>query len=402
MKIHRYTIESALVLFACLNIVFLNNAVPGFSYFLYMLRLLLIAYILLSTFVSREYFSNTMKIILLFVLWIFIISIVRDGAVSDAIRALSIPILLSLYINLKRNRAYIVECIGVWANLLFALVLIDFITQIIFPTGMYSDSMYSLNWFLGYKTARLVYALPLCIFESIYSMWKNNKLSWKSYICFIMSIYTLYHSEATSASVTLVIACIIVILLCIGRKRRGRSHFWEYFVNFKIVIPFYIVITVLIVYIQNAPFIQYIIVDILGKDTTLTTRTYIWRNCIEVLKTHPTTGIGYLSIQRYQEIANSIYATSAHNMSLTILISGGFIAVALYIGIVIAAWNSLEKDQSIYNKIASIGIISVLIVGLTSSSALFSLCGFVFYTIIGVNISLNKADKIFSVNSKWR
>lgn len=394
IRIHKYTIESVLVLLPCLNIVVLNSAIPGLSTIFYYFRLLMILYILANTYVSRARFASSMKMILLFVLWIIGVSILRGGAVSSSIRAFSTPLLLCLYVDQKRNRPYLVECIGVWVGILLTLVIIDFITQILFPSGMYRDSMYTLNWFLGYKTARLVYELPLCVFEAIHSMWKNNKLGKRFYLCSILSVYTLYHGQATSAMVTLALICVFIILICNTEKKvENIDRFWECMVNMKIVVPVYTVATLLTVYIQNSPLIQFVVVNILKKDPTLSTRTSIWNNCIEVLRTHPITGVGYLSIEKYQEISNNIYATSAHNMSLTILVSGGFLAIALYIGIMITASRNLKKNHSIYNKIASIGVIAVLIVGITSSSIVFSMCGFIFYLLMEINISISSCNR---------
>lgn len=392
MEIHKYEIESVMILFSCLNITYLNKLIPSLSNIFFITRLVLIIYILCNMFLSKRHFSKTMNLIGLFVIWIIVISIVRDVSIVTALRNLSIPVLFSMYVDYNRHSKNVYKILGVWSKFLFILVFIDFITELLYPTGMYQDSIYMSNWFLGYKTARLVYSLPLCVFQAIYSLWKYGKLTWKSYICFIMSVYTLFFSKATSASVTLTITCVVIAVICLKKKDDKIGLFWKYFANFKVVIPIYAVISFLTVYVQDSPFIQYFIVNIFQKDATLTTRTTIWKNCIEVFNMHPLTGNGYLSIEQYQYMTNNIYATSAHNMILSILVSGGIIAMLIYIFFMISAWNSLKRKSIVYKQISSMGVIAILIIGMTSSSVLFSLSGFVFFVLMEINMQLDEME----------
>lgn len=366
---------------------------PNFSMALFFIRICLICYILLNIVALKKTFSKSMKLIFLFVIWVLIVSILREASVISALRGLSIPILVALYLDSKRNNEYVYRIIGLWSDILFCFVVIDLITMIVFPIGMYRDSLYTLNWFLGYKTARLVFSLPLCIFQAVYSMKKYNRLTLKSYICFALSIYTLFKAQATSGSVTMIITCLIIVLIGLERNSIKFKKFWYYFFNYKIIISVYGVITFLTIYMQNSPLLQYFIVNILKKDATLTTRTTIWESCIYVLKTNPITGLGYLSIDQYQNLTNNIYATSAHNMTLTILISGGAIGIVLYIAIIISAWNRGTSLMLVNAQIISMGIIALLIIGVTSSSVLFSLCGFVFFILMEIDVSQNQGKK---------
>ena len=393
MKIHKFQIESFIVFISCLNISYLNTLVPSITPFLFYTRIVLISFLLLKYVALKRKFSGSMKALLLFVLWIIIISAIRKAHVVGAVRGLSIPLLVALYLDINREKIYIYKIIEQWADILLWLVIVDFITMVIFPNGMYKDNLYTLNWFLGYKTARLVFSLPLCIFQAVCSMNKCNRLMPKVFLGFVLSIYTLFKSEATSGSVTMLIVCMIILLISYEKENRHFNTFWKYFSNFKIVVLVYGVITFLTIYVQNSPMIQYFIVIVLKKDSTLTTRTTIWRNCIYVLKTHPITGLGYLSIDQYQNLTNNIYATSAHNMTLTILISSGFIGIGMYVFLIITSWNHSEGMKSINAKIIGMGIIALLITGLTSSSVLFSLCGFAFFTLMEVDTAQNKLGR---------
>lgn len=282
--------------------------------------------------------------------------------------------------------------------MLLVFVCIDFFTQILFPHGMYRDTMYSLNWFLGYKTARLVFSLPLCVLSSIVDMHNRKRLTWRTWICYALSVETLFYSQATAASITILIVEILIASICINRRGKFTERVWEKLLNLKFVLAIYAVISVLVVYVQNSPQIQYILVNIMHKDPTLTTRTYIWNLCIESLAKQPLTGLGYLNSLNYQNLTNNMYATSAHNMSLSILISGGFIGLAIYVIIIIVAWQSFKINILIEKKITSIAIIAILIIGMTSSSMVFSSCAFIFYELMAI-LDMPPLRKNFNIKS---
>lgn len=379
MKIYKHQIESFIILLACLNITYFNNMIPKLSTILFLLRLVLLGYIFANLCVSKQKISKTMISLLCLSGWIMLVTLFMEGLVIDVLRAFSIPLLLSLYIDWKRNNINLLSCIDVWLKVLSVLIIVDFVSMFLYPNGMYADSMYSLNWVLGYKTARLVFSLPCCVLATIVSIKKYNKITWKTYLCYIISVGSLYYSQATAASISLLVACVGMIIVYNGKY---LAWLWKIIINFKIVIPIYAIITFLIVYIQNSPTVQYIITQVLKKDATLTTRTYIWNHCIEILKEHPFTGVGYLSVQQYQKITNNMYATSAHNMSLTILMCGGVLGMLLYIWVMVNSWNNFKRNATGIRKVLSIGVLAILLVGLTSSSIVFSFCGFFFFNLM--------------------
>lgn len=373
---------SALILLLCVDITYLNGVFYKLPSVQYYGRCIVFFYILLDCIRYRYHASKTLKAILVFSIWILLITYIRGGDVIGMFKVFSSPILLCVYVDQKRNSWQVYRYLHVWKNILFAFVLVDSATQIFFPNGMYKDVMYSLNWFLGYKTSRLVFSLPLCILSSIIEMKQRGRLTWRTWICYVVSVGSLFYSQATAASVTISIVGILVVLVCINRRGQFIERLWEKLLNLKFVLVIYTIVSVLVVYVQNSPQIQYILVNILHKDSTLTTRTYIWNLCIESLSEHPFTGLGYLNSLNYQQLTNNMYATSAHNMSLSILISGGFIGLILYVTIVFFAWQNFKKSISVEKKIVSIAIVALLIIGMTSSSMVFSSCAFIFYELM--------------------
>lgn len=389
---------SAFVLLLCVDITYLNGIFHKFPTIQYYGRCVVLLYILLDCIRYRRHLSNILKGIFVFVLWVLAITYIRGGELIEALKVFSSPLLLCVYIDKKRNSSQLYGYLDTWKRVLFIFVFIDFFTQVLFPNGMYRDAMYSLNWFLGYKTARLAFSLPLCVISSITEIHNRKRLTWRTWICYVLSIETLIYSQATAASITILIVGVLIALICINRRGKFTERIWEKLLNLKFVLVIYAIVSVLVVYVQNSPQIQYVLVNILHKDPTLTTRTYIWNLCIESLAKHPLTGLGYLNSLNYQNLTNNMYATSAHNMSLSILISGGFIGLTIYVIIIIVAWQSFKINISIEKKITSIAIIAILIIGMTSSSMVFSSCAFIFYELMAI-LDMPPLRKNFNIKS---
>ena len=129
----------------------------------------------------RRHLSKILKCIFVFVLWVLGITYIRGGELIEALKVFSSPLLLCVYIDKKRNSTQLYRYLDTWKSVLLVFVCIDFFTQILFPHGMYRDAMYSLNWFLGYKTARLAFSLPLCVLSSIVDMHNRKRLTWRTY-----------------------------------------------------------------------------------------------------------------------------------------------------------------------------------------------------------------------------
>lgn len=395
------TIMRAIVLLLCVDITYLNGIFHKLPKIQYYGRCILIVYIMIEAIQHGHHMSKQLKCIFGFFIWILVVTYIRGGEFGEAFMTFSSPLLVCAYIDQKRNSSQIYKCLSTWKNVFLVFVFIDFITQILFPNGLYRDTMYTLNWFLGYKTARLTFSLPLCVLASITEMQKKKRLTWKTWICYALSIITLVYSQATAASVTISVLIILIVLICIKRNGKFNERLWEKLLNLKLVLVAYTIISILVVYVQNSPQIQYILVNILHKDATLSTRTYIWNLCIESLKKHPFTGLGYLNSADYQSLTNNMYATSAHNMSLSILISGGIIGLILYIIIIIVSWKSFSRNVSVEKKISSIAIIALLIIGMTSSALVFSSCGFIFYELMSAldantYVNLKKKRRLIS------
>lgn len=381
IKISLVNLVSLIVLLSCLDISYLNGYIPMFDQILFILRLCLLLFMLIFYAFNRKPFSMTLIATTISMIWILVISVMNKLDFIYVIKLLSIAYLPVLYLDLYRNSSALIVVLDTWKYLLFILLLIDLTTMIIYPSGMYSDGVYSMNWFLGYKTLRLIYLLPLCIFEGYTSFFKKKK-SILTYLIYLLSVYSLYYTQALAATVTLAFVCVILVSYSILVKFKLILSLFKVLSKPKIIVPIYGTIVFLTVVAQNSPLIEWILINVLQRDITLTTRTFLWTKVLEIIRGHELMGIGFLSVNEYSELLGTVYFTSPHNMILSILVTGGIILLAMYTLVIFISWGKVNVKDNNVNFFAVIGIIAIWFVGITSSIMVFSFCGFIFYILM--------------------
>ena len=97
------------------------------------------------------------------------------------------------------------------------------------------------------------------------------------------------------------------------------------------------------VILRNISAFRWLIVDALGKDLTLTTRTLIWDNAfIEILKS-PIIGKGQMGGANIADILGYSAATHCHNEILQVLLLGGVILLTVFLWIQIVLLLEMQK-----------------------------------------------------------
>lgn len=127
------------------------------------------------------------------------------------------------------------------------------------------------------------------------------------------------------------------------------------------------VFSFLVVGLQIQKYFEWLIVDVLQKDLTLSGRKYIWASAIANIVKKPvfgygTTSGGRLEINRYS-VGFSKATQFSHNVFLEILIQGGIVAMVFFVLIYIGASISLKKhkENTDLKVILSISVFSLLL-----------------------------------------
>lgn len=399
IRINKIQIYSIIIFLICINISYINLRFNGIDILFFGLRILTIIFLLVYNFFCKNYYSSSFKLITIFFAWLLCVTSFRNLDVLYALKMLSIPYLVVLFLEHFKNSSKVILVLSSWEYILLGLLILDLMSMVLFPYGLYNTQIYSQNWFLGYKTARLEYILPLCIIEAFISVWKYNKLKVKSYFIFFISIICLAYSQATAAFAAMCVVLLILVWANIARNGHIIKKILKLVLDYKILIPVFGILNVLTISIQNSDFIQFIVTQIFNKDATLSTRTVIWERSLDLIEKNWMTGLGFLSGEEYQTMLGSLYYSSPHNMILSILMTGGVIGLVIYLLVIIFSWKGLKENADLLGIISSLGSVCLFIVGITSSSIVYSISGLIFFTLNSVKPIMKdeKSDNTINV-----
>lgn len=248
--------------------------------------------------------------------WMFVVTILHKGILKGFL--INIVSLLVL--------GAIVECFSgqMIKHLIHALLLLleiliytNFITILIFPNGLYATEWQSLNWLLGFRNGFIVYILLALCLSMIWKKHTGN--STRFYFLLVVCILTLFRGGSATGLLTLS----VFILLYITKIYKAK-WFHSYSITGVAIAAWFLLV---MIRIQNlfAPFF-----GLLGRNVTLTGRTYIWDTTIRMIMENPFIGYGKRSAEYRAGLVPKAYAAiDAHNYILEILFVGGIIALLL-------------------------------------------------------------------------
>lgn len=276
-------------------------------------------------------------------IWIILVSLYRGVSITspsvrnEIMTIIGLLILIDLFYD---NHAYDLINICYW--ILYLYIIINLITIIAFPNGMYStaggqeSSTYTANWFLGYKNYPIRFFIPAMLFAEFRAYLKGcyNAHSVCLYLICGLSCLLLDSSTATIGYIVYVVGVLVI----------RHSKFLRKFINYKLISLAIIAAVILIVVRQEQLGIINLIANSLERDMTFTGRTVIWSSTMDAILKHPIIGYGFLSTERFKMITGSI-ASHPHNYFLYCLVRGGIIQLAQIISMFIVIGREIFKSQ---------------------------------------------------------
>lgn len=258
----------------------------------------------------------------LFEIWILFVTIFRCGNISVAINQLLTITTVALFWQMNSKDVY--HICKVLYYLLGFFIIINFITLLAFPDGMYVTGVTntaSENWFLGFKNKHIIYFLPFIGLSFIFGQIDGFNFK-KLLMIVIVAFSALYEQSSTT------IVCVSVMLL-IGFFPFIREHYkiFNMYTYFGISILMFIMIPLF----RLQFLFSYLIVNVLHKSIDLTYRTDLWDRAFSAIQQHIFTGWGEQVNAVKYVLYNSQSVISAHNQILEYLYTGGIVLLALYI-----------------------------------------------------------------------
>ena len=331
-------------------------------------------------------FNNKKNISIIYVvfimLWLalFISTIYHRNSISTYITQIGPCLLVLLIVASIRNENELLLLLSIWQRLSLILLIIDLASMIMYPNGLYKgdNAYYDINWFLGFKTERLYYVIPLVVFSTFIVLKEKHKIDFELILICSLSIIATLWSQATGGAISifLLLACIPFMESFVERRKNIFSKILtgiiRLFSNFYSFITAYIFIFVTIVLFQNNSRLISLVASITGKSMTFSNRLPLWTFTIQHLNNHLLVGEGMLSTQQYQIITRGY--NNPHNVILSYLLNGGIIGLLIVFLCIYISFSSKKKKP--LKIVFILGIVVYLVLGISSSALAY--CPFFF------------------------
>ena len=279
IKFDRLILQSIFIFIISIKLPYISiNA-----YLPVLLRLTFITVYLLKSVINNK----LEKEIWVFLGWTAIIlfsTIINRGSLFGMIDSFSSIVLVSIYyssFNLIEKR---IKVLKIWSKLLIFLCFFDGISMLLYPSGMPTKSYYKLTWFLGYKTARMPFVLPLIVILPYVSYIKNDKIEKYIYFIICFCIALTLKAQATAATVSLIFYIAVLFLIDFARNNtKWKKRFYS-ILNPINLLTIYGLLFILITIVQTNQYILYIVQNLFMKSEDISHRTLIWSMCFNFIR----------------------------------------------------------------------------------------------------------------------
>lgn len=307
----------------------------------------------------------------LFIIIVGIVSIFNNGSITYLVGMFApLIIVASLFMccHSEQEKLNVISVLEVFYTI---LLMIDIITMILYPNGLYSDELYTTYWFLGYKTQRMVYIFPLLIFRAYKGKFKGKKQLKSLILLIAMVLLVLWKADNKSSIVGVVFfLCMTIIISMVGTENQVRKGLVCVLTDFRLFFAIYVVLFIIFVIYQNMTFVSDFFINVLDRTITFSGRTRIWINCLDYVSLKPIFGHGILTTNQYIKVTGMQAGSNAHNLILTYLVSSGIVGTGIFF--LFNFFISRRSKRGISELILIAGIYSILITGISSSVLAFS------------------------------
>lgn len=343
--------------------------------------LLLFSFSFITLFILKDKLISLFELLMILFCFILLFStILNRGELTTAIMNAIQLLILCFVVNYGFNKNTSIF-LNSFEFFLYLLVVINFLTVLLFPNGLYESHSISFfttnNWFLGFKNNHIVYIIPAILISSINSIYSYHHISFRTKFLFLVSFITVLLVKSGTSIFGLSIILIFYFLI-----RGNKNYSWF---NSKSITFIFAVLFLVIVVFRLQNIFSFLIVDIMHKDITFTNRVYVWDYVIKFILKKPLFGYGFeLDTVRYFK---TLYYRSyhAHNQVYELIYKSGFLGFFVFCIIYRCSFVKLYKFR--FNKITIsilVVLLSILIMSLTEA---FSLVYIFLPLIISYNVN---------------
>ncbi|WP_294371710.1 O-antigen ligase [uncultured Clostridium sp.] len=252
-------------------------------------------------------------------------------------------------------------------------IIINFILMEFLPGTLFRREFDKhLVYFLGEKNSLSFFIIPAVSCIIAYYHEYHKKIKKLGIILIFVAIYELFRTGSAGSIVALLSGMILMIM----NKLKFKINVYHFML-------LYIIMFILLVFVQNSAYYSYFIHDILGKSLTFSDRTTLWNQSLDMIKKFPWLGQGGYFINRCRFLYHSGYYSS-HNALLQSAVDAGIISIVFFCMNMKIACKELHKNRE--KQIAQDIIIGIICIMLTFLIEAFTFKYLYMLLVLGVNI----------------
>lgn len=273
------------------------------------------------------------------------------GDIHTLISSMKIVLfIMAIDVHFQKDDAYETISVLFWIISIFSLI--NFVTVVLFPDGMYQvvvdwnewgSTSSSAYWILGYKNSHAFWYLLLELLAAL--RWycrpsANNR--YVAYGCALVSVLASILVKSSTATIACLTGAIGIFGLVWFRNRtlfkRNWNGYWVLIGNFAVNI---LLIT------GMTGFLSPIVQTLFGKDLTFSNRTRAWAAALLSFLKKPIFGTGILTSEQAIETLGSLSYMQAHNEWLQCLWQGG---IVLFIILLLILFSIAKENNQLQNS----------------------------------------------------
>lgn len=266
-----------------------------------------------------------------------------------------------LVVDLAAIFIILLMCID-YREILKALVFIGTFAGLINLYSIIKNTSADEIYFIGGKNSFSMFLIPMLFLSIINSNEKHGtiieKVHFSNYFFVALCTYTIFWGASGSGIISMITVLLLMFL------------FSKYKPNKLVVVGIIVFANILLVFNSTSLFSseRWInLVEFLGKDVTMTSRTAIWERAFELLDGHYFFGLGRGSILEYKNNYDILQLkTEAHNLIVELLLNGGIVGFVLFFSALFSLIKRMDISQK-KQRYVFFAIIAMFVNGLTES-----------------------------------
>lgn len=324
--------KSSLLIFILLIPIFRPALFTQYSILVYLyisMNLIEFAFLCSKLFTKNGTWSKILVVWILIRLYMLFIGIINNN-IGGILQWGYLSLMMSNLIMIFDfyGEKYFLDIVKLIALISVGFLLLNYLTLLIFPRGIIRssniyDSAAEDFYLLGIKTSFTTFMFPAIVSSGVYYILKKNA---GSKILLILAILScLLNALTKSISTALLGIMLIIVLIALSSLLK-----FKYKGGIILLIALFAHLAIVVFRLQNL--FEWLIVDVLGKDLTLSARVYIWNSALNIFINQNIINIifGNGLFEQNAFVPYSGAHWQPHNQMLTLLYTSGLIGTLLF------------------------------------------------------------------------